>query len=363
MLVGDLCLYLLMAASLAVRATSPLVDQIFLFLLLCHSPAFADAQLRANPLVWDVHECARGIPEWAVQELSDHSDRPAESVETKDDARRRCAENIVAQLPSHPPTFAGEALAIERIRAEELDATEFAARYTRRGLPVIIEAATVLIDSRQQSEIRDARAEQLKRCGGDGCRHEVRICDDDQCMQAAAMRADGVPSCIGEPATSFMVPNLFSGDVGQTFGGPVHFDHSCDQSLSVQYDGLKRWSLWSPWTIPAHDGALLPPLQLMNGTLSAGDALWFPPGFFHATEILEGPSISAAYFVPGQPTYESLMVTARGEAAARPWDRSPFCYAACGWDDETWRQRQRTMMRLHRSMATPKAASYSKSEL
>ena len=340
-----------------------LVEWLLLIRYLLLPANIAEARLRASPLVWDVDECSSGVPAWALQELSEHSDRPAESMETKESAQRRCAESIVAQLPSNPPTYAGETLSIDRVHEEDLDATEFGNKYTRCGLPVIVEAAEVLMDARQRSNIRAARAAQLAQCGGDACRDEVRICDDEPCLQAAAMREDGVPRCIGEPATSFMVPNLFSGDSGQTFGGPLHFDHSCDQSLSVQYDGVKMWTLWSPWALLAHDGTTLPALQRMNGTLSPGDALWFPPGFFHTTEILEGPSIAAVYFVPGQPVYEALVKTAQKKAAAFPWHRSPFGYAACGWDDELWRQRQRTQMHAHRLIETSQVISDPKSEL
>ena len=298
--------------------------------LCCATGLMADH--RVGPLPWNVTACSVGVPSWVVAELSLHCGNGYPHCEKARDATKRCATHQAADVPSHPPGYKASALALQVMRCDEISPVEFSDRFTRRGLPVIIERAPELIVASQKELITSA-ARQASICGDEGC--DVRSCDDESCQHAATMRKHGVPRCIGAAAGA--TPNLFSGVTGGVFGGTTHFDLTCHQSLSVQYEGTKRWTLWSPWSLFAPDGTLLPPHQRFEGILMPGDALWFPPAWFHTTEILDGPSTAAVYAVSGEPIYDVVPTVER----RLPWALSPFGYGECRWRDVAWREEQR----------------------
>ena len=294
--------------------------------------------LRAQPEPWNVRVCAAGVPAWAVDELGTDSDRPPDGQEQSIDAQARCtSRGVEPELPAKAPSLTSAVREIERLRAEELSPEIFAEHYTATGVPVVLVGA--FTDPVQREAIKRSRKQE---CQDVDCAHDVTVCDREACETAARMPPRSVPRCIDAPASSFVMPALFSGEAeGHKFGGPTHFDHACDQSLSVQWTGLKRWTLWNPWPISTADGSTLQAFSRMTTVLGPGDALWFAPGSFHTTEILEAPSIAAAHFVVGEPVYDALATT--------PWARSPFGYATCRWRDAGWReeqQRERRRLRL-----------------
>lgn len=141
------------------------------------------------------------------------------------------------------------------------------------------------------------------------------------------MTAEDIPPyfAVGQwrarPETFNSEPEIFSATTGQRFGDPTHFDLSCDGSLSIQFEGRKRWQLWAPWAVGG--GAPYPAHTQFETVLDEGDVLFFPPGFYHTTHVLQGDSIAAAFYFAAPPVYGSL--------DPRSWRSHPLGYAACGW--------------------------------
>ena len=58
------------------------------------------------------------------------------------------------------------------------------------------------------------------------------------------------------------MPSL--GMEGDDFGHELHFDQTCEGSLSIQYTGTKTWMLWPPWDVGGarahtrHEGSIGP---------------------------------------------------------------------------------------------------------
>ena len=74
----------------------------------------------------------------------------------------------------------------------------------------------------------------------------------------------------------------------------THYDRTCSASLSVQYSGTKRWSLWPAFPVRLSDGTSLPAHTRFETTLQPGEILFFPPAYFHATHILPSSAYSIA---------------------------------------------------------------------
>jgi len=106
----------------------------------------------------------------------------------------------------------------------------------------------------------------------------------------------------------------------------LHFDQLCQAQISIQFQGKKRWNLWSPsgWEVPPLEpgGKWIPPHSRFETVLREGDILFFAPGWFHSTHILKGLSIAGTYQFNFPPVGMSLK---KGYYKA-----SPFGYEQCG---------------------------------
>ena len=107
-----------------------------------------------------------------------------------------------------------------------------------------------------------------------------------------------------------------------------HLDQTCLQTISVQLQGRKMWTLWpvEPNEADEDDMAaaktnvnMPPPLR---GEVGPGDILYFPPGMWHGTKnSAPEPSLAASFYIDFVPlqqqrkqmqqtqTYEALEVT------------------------------------------------------
>jgi len=288
---------------------------------------------RVNPLLWRTSVCTHGVPPWLVEELSGKSDRPDHLIESIEQAERRCASGVVSTAPDMPGALTGDSVPIPRVPEDGMSPSDFFHRHVRTGLPLVLAGTAGNITGSREKlriDIRAARAARLTDrtqskesemgCNMDGCRR-VHLCGDG-CEEAGRMREELVPAVFNfrgdnTTAQAFSWPEVFSGKTGQQFGGPTHFDASCDGSISLQLDGRKTWTLWSPWPIdvteaagtpfgPRYQPRRYPAHTRFEAVLEEGDSLFFAPGFFHATNIEQGPSIAAVYFFTQPPMYGAV---------------------------------------------------------
>lgn len=298
---------------------------------------------------WNIKACDEAVPTWVAALLRRESDRPRYHDETESEAQRRCANPAVqmtAVFPSVPPNHSVPALPVDRVARDELPAMRFFERYVGAGLPVVLTPpsspaaeGTARWEARTQAvkAATFARRPEDPECRGLGCSHEssARICAEEACMRAGKMDAAELGTAFDFPPplprTYFEGPVTFSGFEGHSFGDPMHHDGLCQGQLSVQFTGSKRWHLWSPsgWAVPLPDGGHLEPHTLMETELEEGDVLFFPPGWYHATLITRGVSLSGTYQFNDPPVFV--------QQPDRAFHRfSPLGYGACGSEPGGW---------------------------
>ena len=56
----------------------------------------------------------------------------------------------------------------------------------------------------------------------------------------------------------------------------------------MQYKGSKRWSLWAPWDVQTAEGDTVTAHTRFEAVSNAGDAVYYPPAWFHATSVDPG---------------------------------------------------------------------------
>lgn len=139
---------------------------------------------------------------------------------------------------------------------------------------------------------------------------------------ATLLRVPPPLNSLHEVTARFSSPYVFWTRPGGKFGTPVHFDMVCEYTLSMQHSGRKKWVLWAPWDVPSADGeSSVAAHTRFEVVADAGDAVLYPPAWFHATEAEAGDhSVTAAVDVLGFPTYGAL----GGRSL-----RSPFGFGAC----------------------------------
>ena len=313
------------------------------------------AKVTMQPGVWRQDECSEGLVPWIRDILNRTLKQYAETPEA---ARDRCARarapgwTLGAQLA--PPDDAGSAVEVLRVHVDDLSAADFYTHFIRPGVPLVLRGGDG--DGRAPWEARRAALRRSRRAD----------LDDLDCVPSAAGEAscasNGVrltpPSKVNIPGKAALgalsifnfstaVPThapaerhllrgpIFSGVAGETFGRFDHFDQHCGGSLSVQYEGVKRWTLWSPWDLLDADGVtLLPASTRFETVLGPTDILYWPPAYFHRTKVLEGTSIAAVNNFAEPPAYG-------GQRAHAPWTNSPFGYADCARGRNGWMQRAR----------------------
>lgn len=244
-----------------------------------------------------------------------------------------------------PGNDTGVARAIPRVRLSELSPLAFYKHFIRPGMPAVI---TGLFDENrsfwephtaelermvvQQLPERDRVGNESKRCQGEAdCMHRVHFAESDARAYAALQPAN-VPSMLHFPdpfprdRVLGQLGSPHSGQViltfnGGIFGGPLHYDMSCAGSISIQYKGVKRWSLWAPWDVM--DG--VPSHTRYEAVVSAGDFIWFPPAWYHGTQVLSERSLTVAHFVQDVPNFGDLRHLSL-------W-RQPYGFERCavGW--------------------------------
>lgn len=303
---------------------------------------------RSFPRRYDFHTCALGLPQWTLDALRMDNDRPTSHDESAEAARRRCSMALEgtaadAPFPQSPPNYTlDHARDVVQEQPDMLPFEVFFDRHASRGFPVVLRDAIGNQTARRelQSVMLAAISDMLRDHAGHA---EAEICTEPACFAASAISARlldpvfAVPPPL--PRTFFAAGPLFFGTAGDSFGSPTHVDGLCQGQLSVQASGQKRWTLWSPsWPTPLDGDEVLPPHTRFEATLEEGDILFFAPGWYHATRIERGPSVSATIQFEVPPMYSRLR-----SGFARD---SPFGYGSCatdalsGWESASaaWRE-------------------------
>jgi hypothetical protein len=287
------------------------------------------------PLPWRVDMCSDHIPMWMATELSTGGDRPDHLREPIAHAVRRCKEQIRPAVSQSEPDFQGsEARPVMRVAASTLSGHVFADEMLHPGLPIVIEGLRDVVH--RWSAIQEV----LILAADEGAAAKGReyglanICQTDRC-QKVHLAATEIPFLVqlGHLLHRYIRVShqaIFSGNAGDTFGGGMHFDMTCNLVMSTQLVGNKSWTLWAPpWGGHPRRGEVWPHARF-EANLHAGDAIVFPPGWTHGTHIIDGPSVAVSQNILDAPPYASM--------PAGFTDRSPFGYEYCarfpesGWD-------------------------------
>jgi hypothetical protein len=321
--------------------------------------------------------CCMGVPSW----LS----RAAESARNSDNVECSCPDPAMAEktIQQDEPKLTGDAVPLPRVAAAELSTQDFFWRFAYRGLPLIVTGANVsewwarLIPKAVQcveAEWEAGRAgyhERLKsHAEFSGCDQNNEWCPQasyvakrDECVAGANILLEHAPRLLHEIPSDLVCHEGFDYGVdpgkapfvlvtveGFEFGYPAHFDAGCTGTISYQLQGSKFWRLWSPWDTTADNSSSTSARGYMahtrfEGVVHPGDAVIYPPGYFHHTDVQyraaadaladqtqiweDAPvfgrlSIASAFYFPTVPWYGSLR-TARGS----PGEYSPFGYDTC----------------------------------
>ena len=142
------------------------------------------------------------------------------------------------------------------------------------------------------------------------CSDGVQISSSERCRSLAGLvpgevLPTGLQKLLELPAPlppleatlrSFHEPFLLWTPPGGTFGSANHFDQICGATLSMQHQGVKKWSLWAPWDVYGDGRSPTPsdergragvggarqdaPFRAhtrFEATLRPGDMLFYPP--------------------------------------------------------------------------------------
>lgn len=285
------------------------------------------------------------MPEWLVESIYESSPleqdeiiRELEATAPKDGISHaaRTDEALCdgiglstkSYLQSDPPNHRGEPSTIPTVWPAELSARAFHENFSRAGLPVVIKGLASNFSWWATHSARvSAAAErdytwnaEMENSWCPSCAsvaHEL----GKQRLREMFYFAAPLPELEGVDLDA--QPNVLWTQGGGDFGGPGHFDWGCLSTLSIQYRGSKKWTLWAPWDLgPVKAHARL------EAAVDESDAIFYPPAWFHQTKVLRGLSVSVAHFTL-IPSYGSL-------ANASFW-QTPF--EACATGDVGWRRR------------------------
>mmetsp|Transcript_12992 Transcript_12992/g.34756 ORF Transcript_12992/g.34756 Transcript_12992/m.34756 type:complete len:324 (+) Transcript_12992:123-1094(+) len=272
------------------------------------------------------------IPDWAL-----HSLYVSSPFEKADIAEELTAVGKYCKLrpfpPNYlhpsPPNYSGPPASIPKIARTDLPADVFYERFARIGLPVVL---TGLFSNLSW--------------WGEHVKNVVSVAEQDRdwhsgmengwctrCGQAARLGTKASEQVLNFAAPSYAEqPNVLWAHLHAEFGGPEHFDWSCEGTVSIQYQGSKKWTLWAPWHIghvEAH--------TRFEVTVNAFEAIWYPPAWFHQTRVLLGFSVSAAHFTV-IPTYGVLTNQSFWQTL----------FETCADGGQGWRERRSTWDRMFR---------------
>ena len=282
--------------------------------------------------------CAKGVPRWIVDSLLRGSDRPSSESESR--ARKRCRDNvnILHFYPDSAPDFHGPALEVSERDIQELSSLDLFHIFARHGRPVVVRGLNGNEEwkTSRQHVVNTVNASIDSGSNGHATICQSHICKNTPLPFTSLLRSFlfNFPSRV--PLVELTALAIFHGATGDRFGGPDHFDQTCNPVISIQWGGTKRWTLWGPsgWPVaaPAHGGNYAIH-QRMETTLHEGDAIIFFPGWYHTTHIVNGPSFSTSNNIHGLPPYDALHT---GFATL-----SPLGYGECerGWTEmsQQWR--------------------------
>lgn len=99
----------------------------------------------------------------------------------------------------------------------------------------------------------------------------------------------------------------------------------------MQHRGHKAWTLWAPWDLIDADGDTVPAHTRFEALAAPGDAMYYPPAWFHATRVTDnghGGSLTAAVDLLAFPSFGAL--------ANRSTLQTPFGYGACASGSRGW---------------------------
>lgn len=275
-------------------------------------------------------------PEWAVPVLHDLLAEGATAAELAKTAARQCSSNDLSRGSAATcesarvrPSYEGPARPIDR-PPDDLSPSEFYERYVSRGLPAVFRLNSTGAP-RWREQLRELQAAQLA-CRERGCSEGVnKMIDWPPGELSAEMLTSVLPRAFvphadvfDDSLRAFVGASAFTAFEGEEFGAPVHFDTICQGSLSMQYQGRKKWTLWSPWPITNTSGDLIDAHVRFETELQAAEALFFTPGWFHATKALEGDSLAVVHAL-SYPVYTA--------ADSRPVQGLglPFGFELCKW--------------------------------
>eukprot|EP00466_Bigelowiella_natans_P002810 jgi/Bigna1/70254/fgenesh1_pg.11_\ len=311
-----------------------------------------EGRRRIFPRQWNVTACNASLPVWVVESLSELGDIPPLLTETQQQARRRCErtpKNRRLRFPfpyERPVLSQDDALSIPRLHLKELSPLNFYQRFVSRGLPVVLQGfkdKNPELWSSHLIDISRARHQHMQEIG----------CMEKSCSSMALLThyQEGMPRMTEEwmPQTfdfSQLVsgydtsglmwedPSMFSGFPGETFADRSHVDTGCDNDISIQLTGRKRWSLYAPVRHLTSGGEVIKPLTRMDTVLGPFEALYKPPGWFHNTTILdEGDgadqaedSMALVLSFIDPPPYGKLL-----ESSPGVWKNNPFGFSKCAY--------------------------------
>ena len=293
------------------------------------------------------------VADWYFKALKASNDKLTDqdsraSVVSCPDASLPHAGGAVQPLPGND---SGRARPIPRLRLDQLTPIAFYKHFIREGMPAVITG--LFDDNRSFWDAHSAELERLvlqslsqedratdesKRCQGESACYRAVHFADDTSRAYAALKAENVPKMlhfpdplpremiIGQMAQPFSAQVILTFN-GGIFGGPLHYDMSCAGTISIQYKGVKKWSLWAPWDVrddvPAH--------TRYEGIVGSSEFVWFPPAWYHGTEVLSERSLTAAHFVQDVPNFGA-------QAHLSLW-RQPYGFERCAAGAGGWRAR------------------------
>ena len=356
-----------------------------------------------------------GMPQWmrdsvehSAKAFDPHNDMEGTSF---DECPPQREDSVGGLLTLHSPHYRDAALPIERVTAP-LTAREFYRRFARPGLPFILagvlgqdvtaaKAAAVGDCCRDDYERKRDAHRNVSDAGCDRyngwCREGVQICAATCMALAGFARAADVPTALRtlldfppplpgfrDVASRFSAPFTLWTAPADTFGGNTHFDELCGSTLSLQYQGRKRWTLWAPWDVgapvapeegggaehagggsggaehagggsgggdqagsstPAGRSSTSIPTSVtaahtrFEGVVGPGEALFYPPAWFHATVVVDGnDSLTGAFDVDLIPSF--------GELRGRSLEPSPLGFHECAAGEMGWYARSRVWDRM-----------------
>lgn len=285
------------------------------------------------------------IPQWYKDALKSSNDHLKEG----DDARCPPASlpTVGGSVMPTIGTYEGDARPIPRMKMADLSPIAFYKHFLRPGMPLILTGVDGANESswkqRVHTVMRAAKAEHALKgerdgdCGND-CRERVHFANAET-RALAALPPEAVPPVLNfpDPLPRDKVKRLLSEPLaaqviltgrGGTFGGPFHYDMSCAGSFSIQYKGVKLWSLWAPWdispSVPAH--------TRFEASVQQGELIFFPAAWYHGTEVVSAVSLTVAFFIDSGATHG-------GSITGKSLWKQPYGFEFCAAGADGWRAR------------------------